>query len=298
MTNNDFCYIILTGDIMSKFLNELASFVRHNDFNVFRVAEIKDGVSECITLASCNNCQDSYSVAKVFVVTAIGLLYDKGLISTDEKVTDILKNYLDDSICREYHSLTVHHLLTHRLGLPAGFLDIDSVDSKVFGEDFLDYIFKTKPTHKVGVDSVYTDGAFYVLSRIVSEKAGMPLDTFLWENLLFPLGFSEAAFSKCPKGHAIGATGLYIKTADMAKLGQLYLSFGEYNGKRLLSKEWVNTVFEKGYELHKRKNAFLKGGMNGQMLMIIPYQNRVVAWHSFEPKGVSPLTDWVVNYDE
>ena len=97
------------------------------------------------------------------------------------------------------------------------------------------------------------------------------------------MDFKEFAWSVCPEGHCIGATGLYLRTEDMVKLGILYLNGGTWNGTRIISEEWVRTVLEKGYEIKPRgKGWYGKGGMRGQMLTFNPALGRAVAWHAFD----------------
>ena len=100
-------------------------------------------------------------------------------------------------------------------------------------------------------------------------------------------------------GHCMGATGLYIRTTDMTKLGAVYLNGGCYHGERILSKKWVDTVFERGYELRPcEAGAYRKGGMRGQMLAIFPRQNRVVAWHACGFGESERLLEWIAAYRE
>lgn len=267
---------------MSNFLEKFADYARASDLNIFRISEIcGGGEPETVTLTDTNPCQNSYSVTKVFVVTAVGILRDRGLISTDERLADILPEYFTQNIHPRWHRATVDDALRHRLGLPSGFLDIDTQNACDFGRDHLRYLLSTEPDCEPGERRCYSDGAYYLLSRAVEARAGAPLDVFLWENLLFPLGVREAAFSRCPLGHAIGATGLYIRSEDIAKLGAVYLGGGVYRGARFLSEAWVSAVLEREYELRPVCNgrAFSKSGMRGQMLLVIPSQNRVVAWH-------------------
>jgi CubicO group peptidase (beta-lactamase class C family) len=179
----------------------------------------------------------------------------------------------------EWDRLTLDMALTHRLALPGGFLDIDCIDANSFGTDYLAYMLTWPLTGKHGGERCYTDGAYYVLARCAEVRAGMRLAAFLDRELFTPLGYREAAWSCCPMGHAMGATGLYIRTEDMAKLGEVYRTGGMYQGQRLLSEAWVQTVRTRGYELTpKAGGAVGKGGMRGQMLAIFP--DRVVAWHA------------------
>ena len=284
---------------MSKFLDAMNSeLMRLGDKGAFALAEWHDGKLEDLTLVKTNPCQDVYSVAKAYVVTAVGLLVDRGLLSVDEVVTDILADEIPTGCQPVWYRTTVDMLLLHKVGLPSGFLDIDCYDSRNFGEDYLSYTL-TYPTPEdyEPEKSTYTDAAFYVLSRIVEKRAGEPLDTLLWRELLFPTGCREAAFSRCPKGHPMGATGLYIRVSEVAKLGSIYLNGGVYGNRRILSESWVETVLSRGYELKPKRNgrAYGKGGMRGQMLLILPEQKRVLAWQGY---GSADLTDAAVNYKE
>lgn len=284
---------------MSRFLEAMRDeLARLGDRGVFSVAEWHAGRVESLDIIKTNPCQNVYSVAKAFVATAVGLLVDRGLLSTDEIVTDILADEIPTGCQPAWYKTTVDMLLLHKVGLPSGFLDIDCYDSRNFGEDYLAYTL-TYPTPEdyTPEKSTYTDAAFYILSRIVEKRAGEPLDNLLWRELLFPIGCLEAAFSRCPKGHPMGATGLYIRAAEVAKLGSIYLNGGMYGSRRILSEDWVGTVLSRGYELKPKcaGRAYGKGGMRGQMLLVLPEQRRVLAWQGY---GSADLTEAAINYKD
>ena len=279
---------------MSEFLNAMADTARRVGGSFYKITEICHGVSETVTLHQANACQNSYSVAKAFTTTAIGMLWDDGLLNTDEKIVDIFHDELPDDMDENWQYMTVHHLLTHTCGFPCGYLDIDAIDATTFGDDYLQYLFRTRLNYRPGEGYDYSDAAFYLLSRVVSKKIGRRMDDFLWERLFYPMGFKEMAWSRCPKGYPMGATGLYIYTEDMAKLGELYLRGGVYQGKRLISEDWVEIVKTRAYEFHHiAGRAYGKGGAFGQMLLFIPEEDRVVAWHSF---GGGDLMPAVLSY--
>lgn len=280
---------------MSDFLSRFAAYIREKDYNVLRIAEIRNGGEpESMDLQLSNPCQNSYSVAKAFVVTAVGMLHDRGKLDVTERVTDILADLLPAGTDPRWRTATVDQVLLHRCGLPGGFLDIDVNPIENYGRDFLRYLFTYPLLDAPGETRRYTDGAYYLLSRIVEERAGKPLDLFLWENLFFDAGFQEVAWSRCPMGHPIGATGLYIRTQDMAKLGEIYRTGGVYRGRRYLSESWVRFALGKPYELSPNDGgrSLGKGGMRGQHLLVIPEQNRVVAWHAYEHTDSGDLTRW------
>ena len=269
---------------MSALLEALAARIREQGYPVYAVSVMESGSEpETAQITAANPCQDCYSVAKLFVVTAIGILYDHGMLSPDERVTDVLAAEISDktraAMDPDWGRVTLDMALTHRLALPGGFLDIDCIDANTFGSDYLAYMLTHPLTGRHGGERCYTDGAFYLLARCAEARAGMRLDAFLWRELFAPLGYREAAWSCCPMGHAMGATGLYIRTEDMAKLGEIYRTGGSYRGRRILSEEWVRIVRERVYELSpKACGAVGKGGMRGQMLAIFP--DRVIAWHA------------------
>ncbi len=285
---------------MSHFLQAFAQEIKRQGVNVYRIAEIKNGGEpSCMLLSASNPCQDSYSVAKAFTVTALGLLYDKGLLSPEDLIVDILREeFPQDTADPRWKRVTVDMVMRHRVGLPRNFLDIDMFDAHQFGSDYLACLFGVKLECDPDTERVYSDGAYYLLSRVVEKIADMPQDAFLWEHVFGPLGFSQVAWSKCPMGHTMGASGLFIQTDDMAKLGEVYRTGGLYHGKRIISRTWCEMVLERSYELRRSElgNAYRKSGMNGQMLMILPGQERVVAWHGYETKSLADLEKWVCEY--
>ncbi len=274
-------------------LDRLAERAKSGACTYYKITLVEKGVSQTVVVTPANGAQNSYSVAKAFTVTAIGMLVDRGLLRVEERVCDILREVLPSGIDPLWEPMTVHHLLTHSAGFAGGSLDIDAENqTDIAGEDYLGYLFGTGPEYAPGTERRYGDAAYYLLSRVFSAKIGEKMDDYLLRHLFFPLGFREMAWSKCPKGYPMGATGLYVYTEDLAKLGILYLNRGVYEGKRLLSAEWVDTVLREGYEFSRTPGGgYGKGGMYGQMLVFYPEQGRVLAYHSFGGEGLVSYMD-------
>ena len=272
-----------TNETNKKFLEEFSKFITENDCTVYDVSVINGGEEDTATIIKTNPCQDSYSVAKAFCVHAVGILFDRGIIDLREKLTDILKDDIYYPYDKRWDNVTVHDVMSHKIGLKEGFLDIDCLDATEFGEDYLKYIletpFETEPCAKY----VYTDAAYYLVSRIVEKKTGEPLDKFLYKELFYPAKFKEVAWTKCPLGHVIGATGLYIRSEDAVKLPAIYSWQGIYNGRRYVSGNWVKVVEENNYEFSPVGDTGWrsKGGMRGQMVMYSRDKNVAVAWHGY-----------------
>ncbi len=292
---------------MSRFLKECVDFIAAQPFDIIRISEVQgDGAIETIECQETNWCQNTYSVAKSFTMTAIGLLYDRGMVKLDEKICDIFADELPEQgsgsgtrMDERWYTVTVEMALTHRLGVPGGFLDIDTHKSSEFTEDFLRYMLTYPLDYTPGTNCKYSDGAFYLLARIAEKKTGMTLDNFLWRELLWPMEFQEMAWSHCPMGHVIGATGLYLHSSDMVKLGLLYLNGGVYRGQRFLSEEWVRLALTRGFGFDTSGDGkiYYKGGMYGQKLMILPEQNRVVAMQAFGANS-DTVAKWAMAYED
>lgn len=270
---------------MSKFLDDLTAFSSGQADRLFRISSVQnDGEIETAEFRKVAYCQNIYSVAKTFTMTAIGLLYDKGLLGVNDNVCDILAEDIPESGMDErWRKVTLDMALTHKAGLPGGFLDIDCNKSSDFSDDFLKYMLTYPMEYDPGTQSKYSDGAFYLLARVAEKISGMTLDDFLWKEILLKMDFQEMSWSHCPKGHVIGATGMYIHSADMIKLGMLYLNGGEYRGQRLLSEDWTQMAVsnEYGLDWDEEHRIYSKGGMFGQKLIVAPESRRVVAVQGF-----------------
>lgn len=236
------------------------------------------------TIVPANPCCNCYSVAKAFTVTAIGMLYDKGLLTPNSLLTDILSNHIPNNIDPKWHKVTIHHLLKHKVGFGCGMLDIDCEDASLYPTiDYLQLVLKTNLKYEPGTIYQYTDAAYYLLSRVIYELTEADLRDVLRPILMDLMKFKEYSWSVCPKGYSIGATGLYLRTEDMVKLGILYLNKGMWKETRVLSEEWVDMVISNKYEFSSLGNGWYgKGGMRGQLLMFNMEKGKAIACHSYE----------------
>jgi CubicO group peptidase (beta-lactamase class C family) len=90
-----------------------------------------------------------------------------------------------------------------------------------------------------GAQFNYSGGATQLLAGILQKAAGKPLDEFAREALFAPLGIADTTWVKMPNGDASAASGLRLTSRDLAKLGQLMLKRGEWNGRQVVSADWV-----------------------------------------------------------
>lgn len=259
--------------------------ILNKKLNVYFISQADKNYNiEKETVVPANPCCNCYSVAKAFTVTAIGMLYDKKLLTPDSLLTDILSKHLPNNIDPKWHKVTLHHLMLHKAGFGCGMLDIDSEDASLYPTtDYLKIVLSTELKYEPGTVYQYTDAAFYLLSRVVFELTNTDLSDVLRPALMDTMRFKEYSWSVCPMGYSIGATGLYLRTEDVAKLGILYINGGNWKGTQIISKEWVDLVLKNGYEFSALRGGWYgKGGMCGQLLMFNPEKGKVVAFHSYE----------------
>jgi len=266
---------------MSEQIRRIEEEFRRREVNLYDFALMTEEGIEEFHAENCNACNNSYSVTKAFIATAAGMLWERGKLDLDRPVTGFFPGYaLADE---RWNRVTLRHALTHTMGIGKGYLDIDVEDIWSYGtEDFMEMVFREKLPYEPGTHYQYSDAAYYLAARIVEEAAGEKADDFLMRGLMIPMKVQEAAWSRCPRNHPIGATGLYIRSRDMVKLGWLYAGGGRYEGRQLISQNWIEEE-EKGglaFSACGKGDARGKGGMYGQMLMFSKEKKFAAAWHS------------------
>ncbi len=252
---------------------------------VFRIVTWQGGQfaqEELIPNYPCLNC---YSITKSFTATAIGLAEDGGLLSVQDPILKYFPEYRDTA-CEPMGRVTIEHLLNQRMGIGKGFLfEGDKYTHNT--DDWLGLIFSRPLEHEPGEFFQYSNSTIYVLGHIVRRATGLGMDEFLRLHLFRHMGIQEYMWERCPKGELFGATGLYMRTLDMAKLGVLYLQGGVYDGRRLLSEDWVRraTTFPQGREYNycfwKHDEGYTCGGAHSQTVLVFPQRGLVFAAHAF-----------------
>ena len=224
-----------TKEYIDSFFNELNS-----DFSIRenRVLVIKDNVviGEQYLHPYVKDSWDAvFSASKTLVALALGLLYDEGKVDLDMPVTKILG--IDNKVViGRNKKITLRHLLTMSTGNT--FNEVESPSSKRWIKSFFDSNYKFKLGSKFEYNSMNT----YIISACVDKIAKRPLYELVKEKIFDPLEISETHLNVSDEGHFKGGWGLHILPEDMAKLGILVKDYGEYNGKRILSKKWIKMM--------------------------------------------------------
>ena len=230
----------------------------------------------------------SYSMCKSIVGMAIGILVDEGKLSVEDKLSDIFSaGFSPFGFFRR--PVTVRNLLTMTSGVD--FSEAGAISGNDWRKGYLEASFKTDP----GKEFDYNSMNSYMLSAIVTEKTGKSLYEFVKERIFEPMGIWRTYWECCPQSITKGGWGLFMRAEDMAKLGQLYLQFGQWDGKQLVPREWVkeSTSWQiatgkddnkhYGYQIwinDDRPGSFAYNGMMGQNVFIYPDIDMVVVTHA------------------
>ena len=225
----------------------------------------------------------THSMCKSITGMAIGLLVEEGKLSLDENIYDIFQKKLNPFTKIFRPVITVEHLLTMTSGVTFNESGI------VSGNDWLDGYLNSSVTGTPGQNFQYNSLNTYVLSAIVTERTGQTLTEYLEPRLFAPLGITRYFWETCPKGITKGGWGLFLCTEDMAKLGQLYLQKGKWNGQQIIPEFWVEVstakhkatqdgTFGYGYQIwmEERPGSFEFNGMLGQNVVVYPDMNMVL----------------------
>ena len=244
------------------------------------------------------------SVSKTFTATAIGFAVSEGLLKVTDKVISFFPDECPATISPNLEKLEIRHLLTMSGGHdtdPTG--KIRSSKNNNWVKDFLNTPFE----HEPGTFFCYNSMGTYVLSAIVQKVTGQKVIDYLYPRLFRPLGITGIRWDESPQGINCGGWGLYIRTEDMAKMGQFILQKGQWKGKQLLPESWINEATtshiasvpagvrpeelkEKGltvknsdwlqgygYQMWRcRHDAIRADGANGQYIIILPEKDAVI----------------------
>lgn len=186
----------------------------------------------------------SFSVVKSFVGTLTGICFEEGKIkSLQEPMTNYLPEFLQKD--ERFKQITIQHLLDMRSGLKwneGNYGLKDDAIKMAFRPNITPYIYKVKvkePPGKQQYQSINT----LLLAMIIEKATGTSITNYLQQKLWQPLGMeTKATWTTDKPKREIAYAGLNATARDFAKFGDLYLHNGEWNGKQILSRDWVTST--------------------------------------------------------
>ena len=232
-----------------------------------------------------------HSLSKSFNSTAVGLAIAEGKLSLDDPVLKFFPGEAPAEPSENLKAMKVRDLLTMSCGH-------DVEPKRANGEPSVKAFLAQPVPHKPGTHFLYNTMGSYTLSAIVTKTTGQTSLEFLKPRLFEPLGIENPEWPTSPEGNSLGGYGLKLCTEDIAKFGQLYLQKGKWNGKQLVPESWVEQATSEQVPTDKEghskigvdwvqgygfqfwrctHNAFRGDGANGQLCVVIPEKDAVIA---------------------
>lgn len=183
------------------------------------------------------------SVSKTLVAALTGAALDRGEIpSMDATIADLAPNLIPSGADPRVGAITMENLITMQAGLErtSGGNYGDWIASGNWVADALSRPMLREP----GTGMQYSTGSYHILGAVLSEVSGESLLSLARTRLGQPLGIEIPAWTRDPQGRYLGGNEMALSLRDMVRFGELYRLNGQWNGKQILSPDWVRTSLQ------------------------------------------------------
>lgn len=211
------------------------------------------------------------SITKTITSALVGIAIDHGAIgSVHDPIIDYLPGYAH-LLQGEKEAITIDHLITMSPGLEwsqQGPWDTTNDGRNLnYTDDALGYVLQKELIAEPGTRFVYSNGTPAVLGAILENATGMSIAEFAEQHLFGPLGIEDYGWSSYPDGTVEADGGLALRPRDLAKIGQMVLDKGLWQGATVVSEEWLD---------HATEGRFVYATMGGEPVSYGSFWNRVV----------------------
>ena len=300
----DLASVKMSQDSIAK----LIQLINANPPNDFRgMVVIKDNklvVEEYFNTYWRETIHDIRSAGKSVTSLLLGIAIDKGLVkSTEQSIFDFFPSPKFIRPDKDRHQdIKIKHLLAMSSGLSADDNDEDSPGSTVnwlTKDNWVNFAISLPMIFTPGQKYVYNDVCPMLVGAIIEEISHKKLSDFAKENLFSPLDIREYYWYTAPNGRTGPMGNLYISALDFAKIGQLLINKGQWQGKRIISSGWINEIYKTRFDISKddpfaksygyfwfaatkevngkKYDCIYASGNGGNLLFVVPSENLVVS---------------------
>lgn len=247
--------------------------------------------------------ENIYSVSKTVTALAVGIAAHEGLLDVEDLLVDHLPAP-SGGYGEGMERVRLRHLLTMTSGSPIlGFLEQERDHA-----DLTSLLLGTDLIAEPGQRWEYSNGSIFLLSRVLTERTGQSLRDWLMPRLFEPLGILNPQWHTTRDGHSWGATGLHLKSGQLARIGRLMLQRGEHDGAQLVPAAWLEAMHADatwvatgdaepesthyGYGIWRctPDGAWRADGALGQLIIVLPAQDAVITVTSrLEGRGAAEI---------
>ena len=251
-----------------------------------------------------------FSSTKSIVGLLIGAAYDEGKI---ESLDDPVWKYIPEFKVGEKKNITLRHLLTMSGGLnwDEAYASLFSVTTHgYYGNDLYELVTGLDVIEEPGKQFSYRSGDTQILAFIVEKATGKTISDYAEEKLWRPMQAAQDAYWLLDKkdGDEKSFCCFHTTAREVARFARLMLHHGNWNGKQLISEEYINeamspaSYLKDGFQIwimnyHGQRNPYFRG-MLGQYIIAIPERNAIIVrlGHKKDEKRIRETTRDVYRY--
>lgn len=283
-------------------LVRLSEWIRRDHLDVRSLIVLKDGKLVFERYAKGldrDHNHELYSVTKTVTALTFGILAGQGKVAADDRVAPWIERARPDSkaALADKQAITLAHLMSMSSGLL--YRQVEGSDPLYFqAPDRLKVALTTEPRIPPATRFEYTDANPVLVGAAIASAAGQAEDQYAEEHLFKPLGMRNYRWTgKDQTGAVSGGWGLRLRAIDMAKLGQLMLDGGRWQGQTVVPADWVArmsqpsaqaTAQDYGYycwvnHVVDSEPEFGAMGFKGQFITVLPKERAVVVMTAILP---------------
>ena len=233
----------------------------------------------------------SFSMAKSVLSLLIGCAIDDGKIKS---INEPITNYIPELKNNGFDNVKISDLLNMTSGIEFNesyYNPFGNAASVYYGTDLRKEISKLKITREPSTKFKYSSGDSQILGLVLhASLKGQTISNYLQEKIWIPLGMEYDATWSLDKKNGVEKTFccLNARARDFAKIGRLYLNEGNWNGKQIVSKEWIqnsltpNTTsgdyanYKNQWWLNPDSGSYMAQGINGQYIYVNPSKKLII----------------------
>ncbi|MCB9153834.1 MAG: serine hydrolase [Caldilineae bacterium] len=300
-------------------LDQMMKFVDENQIAVDSVLVVRNGTLVFETYRNGYGADSRHhlqSATKSVTSALVGIALREGLIaSVDQTMVDFFHDRNIENLDSRKQAITLENLLTMSDGMDWHELDYPYNDPRnTLGQmwtsrDALQHILDQPMAREPGEQWAYNSGTSMLLGGIVEKVSGQDLLVFAREQLFDPIGIGTVDWDKTVSGYYHSDGGLYMTPRDMARFGYLMLNQGTWEGREILTPEWVDastrTYYDTGngtgygyqWWTFPDMQAYSAHGHYEQWIVVVPEADLVVVFTGNIPdEAVHPINTMLLRY--
>lgn len=249
--------------------------IERNGWNVFGTEVYENGRLIHAWGDTQDDIHEIYSATKAVVSVAFGIMYDRGLIGLDDP---ILK-YIPSPAKPGWNKVTIRRLLT---------MSLSNLPFRAEGDNWIRFSLDCdiNPEDK-GFN--YSNICTYLVGVALANILGSDLGRFIEDEIFKPLNIEKYEYSRSPEGYFYSASGMKLSVHDLSKFGLLLMNGGTYEGRRIVSEEYVklatsvqqmNREGGYGFYIWKYRDGYSINGKWKQKCYILPERGIIVTYLS------------------